>query len=95
MPIRLTRRLPDDEEQEAACRSITFWRNGFSIEGIKFYSYADLGNEALLGEISTGRVPVSVLNVRPGQSCRRGPMRTTCPKDVCLGDLRTGLGRLF
>ncbi|KAF8431708.1 SEP-domain-containing protein [Boletus edulis BED1] len=57
----------DDEEEEAARRNITFWHNGFSIEGGAFYSYADPENERLLAEINTGRAPVSVLNVRPGQ----------------------------
>ncbi|KAF8556681.1 SEP-domain-containing protein [Imleria badia] len=58
---------PDEEEEEAAHRNITFWRNGFSIEGGAFYSYADPENERLLAEINTGRAPVSVLDVRPGQ----------------------------
>ncbi|KAN0078316.1 hypothetical protein V8E55_010373 [Tylopilus felleus] len=55
------------EDDEAAQRNITFWRNGFSIEGGGFYSYADPENERLLAEINTGRAPVSVLDVRPGQ----------------------------
>lgn len=75
--------LSDNEEEEAAQRNITFWRNGFSIEGGEFYSYADPENGRLLAEINTGyvarslrthaltrccsRAPVSVLNVRPGQ----------------------------
>jgi UBX domain-containing protein 1 len=57
---------PQDAEEEVQ-RNITFWRNGFSIEGGEFYSYADPENERLLAEINTGRAPVSVLNVRPGQ----------------------------
>ncbi|KAG9312589.1 hypothetical protein JVU11DRAFT_6986 [Chiua virens] len=57
----------DNDEEAAAQRNITFWRNGFSIEGGEFYSYADPENERLLAEINTGRAPVSVLNVRPGQ----------------------------
>jgi UBX domain-containing protein 1 len=55
------------EEEETAQRNITFWRNGFSIEGGAFYGYADPENERLLAEINTGRAPVSVLDVRPGQ----------------------------
>ena len=64
-----THACPSDaeEDEEAAQRNITFWRNGFSIEGGAFYSYADPENERLLAEINTGRAPVSVLNVRPGQ----------------------------
>ncbi|KAI6015327.1 hypothetical protein F5J12DRAFT_817518 [Pisolithus orientalis] len=59
---------PDEEgEVEVAQRNITFWRNGFSVEDGEFYSYADPANEQLLTEINTGRAPVSVLNVRPGQ----------------------------
>lgn len=74
--------LAVNEEEEVAQRNITFWRNGFSIEGGEFYSYVDPENERLLAEINTGydarslacihsrfcsRAPVSVLNVRPGQ----------------------------
>ncbi|KAF9220591.1 SEP-domain-containing protein [Gyrodon lividus] len=55
------------EEEDSVQRNITFWRDGFSIEGGEFYSYADPENERLLAEINTGRAPVSVLNVRPGQ----------------------------
>ena len=36
-------------------------------KGGAFYSYADPENEQLFTEINTGRAPVSVLNVRPGQ----------------------------
>ena len=59
--------LGDEEEEETAQRNITFWRNGFSIEGGRFYGYADPENERLLEEMNTGRAPVSVLDVRPGQ----------------------------
>lgn len=59
--------VPDEGEVEVAQRNITFWRNGFSVEDGEFYSYADPANEQLLAEINTGRAPVSVLNVRPGQ----------------------------
>jgi UBX domain-containing protein 1 len=41
-------------EAEAAQRNITFWRNGFSIEGGEFYAYANPENEQLLEEINTG-----------------------------------------
>ncbi|KAF8840290.1 SEP-domain-containing protein [Paxillus ammoniavirescens] len=58
---------PQDDEEDVVQRNITFWRNGFSIEGGEFYDYADPENERLLAEINTGRAPVSVLNVRPGQ----------------------------
>lgn len=68
-PVRFTHAClaDNEEEEEAAQRNITFWRNGFSIEGGAFYSYTDPENERLLAEINTGRAPVSVLNVRPGQ----------------------------
>ncbi|KAI6024260.1 hypothetical protein EDC04DRAFT_3117190 [Pisolithus marmoratus] len=56
-----------DGEAEVVPRNIIFWRNGFSVEGGDFYSYEDPANEQLLAEINTGRAPVSVLNVRPGQ----------------------------
>ncbi|KIK93261.1 hypothetical protein PAXRUDRAFT_829151 [Paxillus rubicundulus Ve08.2h10] len=58
---------PQDDEEDVVQRNITFWRNGFSIEGGEFYDYADPENERLLAEINTGRAPLSVLNVRPGQ----------------------------
>ena len=44
----------NEEEEEVVQRFITFWRNGFSIEGGEFYSYADPENERLLAEINTG-----------------------------------------
>ncbi|KIM51697.1 hypothetical protein SCLCIDRAFT_1224257 [Scleroderma citrinum Foug A] len=57
-----------EEETIVAQRNITFWRNGFSVEGGDFYSYEDPANERLLAEINTGRAPISVLNVTPGQA---------------------------
>ena len=40
------------EEEETAQRNITFWRNGFSIEGGRFYDYADAENGRLLEEMN-------------------------------------------
>ncbi|KAH7886744.1 hypothetical protein F5I97DRAFT_1869907 [Phlebopus sp. FC_14] len=66
-----------DVEEDVVQRNITFWRNGFSIEGGEFYSYADPANDRLLAEINTGRAPVSILNVQPGQ-----PVEVTVSKRV-------------
>ena len=74
--------LGDEEEEETAQRNITFWRNGFSIEGGGFYGYADPENERLLEEMNTGRAPVSVLDVRPGQ-----------PVEVVVSKRTTEIGR--
>lgn len=50
-----------------AIRTLTFWRNGFSIDDGPLYRSDDPSNRHLLEAISSGRAPLSVLNVQPNQ----------------------------
>lgn len=43
-----------DDSGAVVQRYITFWRNGFSIQGGLFYGYGNPENERLLAEINTG-----------------------------------------
>ncbi|KAF9466781.1 hypothetical protein BDZ94DRAFT_1306004 [Collybia nuda] len=57
----------DPEEQPTAIRTITFWRDGFTIEDGELLRYDDPSNDELLSQINAGQAPLSVLNVSPGQ----------------------------
>ncbi|KAI0341337.1 SEP-domain-containing protein [Trametopsis cervina] len=46
---------------------MTFWRNGFIIEGSELMSYDDPVNARILDEINAGRAPPSIFNVKTGQ----------------------------
>ncbi|KAK7047582.1 protein phosphatase regulator [Paramarasmius palmivorus] len=52
---------------EHAIRSVTFWRNGFTIGDGEFLRYDHPNSEAILTEIQNGRAPPSILKVRPGE----------------------------
>lgn len=56
----------DDEEFEegAVERRLTFWADGFSIEGGEFYKYDAPGAQELLTAIRNGRAPASLWSVR-------------------------------
>lgn len=47
-------------------REITFWRQGFTVGDSELYSYDDEKNKRILSEIEQGRVPISILQVDPG-----------------------------
>ncbi|KAM3589154.1 protein phosphatase regulator [Umbelopsis sp. WA50703] len=49
-------------------RQLTFWRNGFSIGDGPLLRYDDPANEFALNAINSGRAPLSLLDVRPGQA---------------------------
>ncbi|KAJ2962306.1 hypothetical protein NQZ79_g2545 [Umbelopsis isabellina] len=49
-------------------RQLTFWRNGFSIGEGPLLRYDDPANEFALNAINSGRAPLSLLDVRPGQA---------------------------
>ncbi|KAJ1985282.1 protein phosphatase regulator [Dimargaris verticillata] len=59
----------DDGETEngVAIRYLTFYRNGFVIADGPLFSYNDPNNLAYLEAIQSGRAPLSLLKVRPGQ----------------------------
>lgn len=51
------------DEGEVQQRTLTFWRDGFSIEDGELYKYEAPGNRELLAAIQAGRAPVSLFNV--------------------------------
>ncbi|KAF5111780.1 hypothetical protein DV454_004585 [Geotrichum candidum] len=48
-------------------RTLTFWRNGFSVEDSPLYRYDDPSNIPHLKAIEQGKAPISILNVEYGQ----------------------------
>ncbi|RUS30425.1 hypothetical protein BC938DRAFT_479397 [Jimgerdemannia flammicorona] len=57
----------DEEDTRPVARHLTFWRNGFSVEDGPLLRYDDPANAEFLKAINSGRAPLSLLNVRPGQ----------------------------
>ncbi|KAF8541576.1 hypothetical protein BDD12DRAFT_494359 [Trichophaea hybrida] len=53
--------------RENVTRTLTFWRNGFSVEDGPLMRYDDPANREILQAIENGRAPMSVMNVAPGQ----------------------------
>lgn len=60
-----SREVPPEEEVQ--CRTLTFWRNGFSIEDGPLHAYDAPGSKDLLEAIQAGRAPISLFNVHFGQ----------------------------
>ncbi|KAF5097340.1 hypothetical protein D0Z00_002430 [Geotrichum galactomycetum] len=48
-------------------RTLTFWRDGFSVEDSPLYRYDDPSNIPHLKAIEQGKAPISILNVEYGQ----------------------------
>lgn len=48
-------------------RTLTFWRDGFSVEDGPLMRYDDPANQEVLRAIQNGRAPLSLMNVAPGQ----------------------------
>jgi UBX domain-containing protein 1 len=48
-------------------RTLTFWRDGFSVEDGPLMRYDDPANREILQGIERGRAPLSLMNVQPGQ----------------------------
>ncbi|KAL7267241.1 protein phosphatase regulator [Rhizina undulata] len=48
-------------------RSLTFWRDGFSVEDGPLMRYDDPANQEILRSIQSGRAPLSIMNVEYGQ----------------------------
>lgn len=44
----------NDDDTEVVLRCVTLWRNGFSIEGGRFYNSTDPESDRLISEIRTG-----------------------------------------
>ncbi|KAI8576880.1 hypothetical protein K450DRAFT_254733 [Umbelopsis ramanniana AG] len=56
------------ESSVPVTRQLTFWRNGFSIGEGPLLRYDDPANEYALNAINSGRAPLSLLDVQPGQA---------------------------
>ncbi|KAF8475980.1 hypothetical protein BDZ91DRAFT_689772 [Kalaharituber pfeilii] len=52
---------------EIVSRSLTFWRNGFSIEDGPLMRYDDPNNQEILRAIQSGRAPTHLMGVQQGQ----------------------------
>src|SRR5690606_6486202 len=48
-------------------RKLTFWRNGFSVEGGEFFDYSEPQSRQFLQLIQNGQAPLEVLKVQKGQ----------------------------
>lgn len=48
-------------------RTMTFWRDGFTVEDSQLYRYDDPANTAYLKAIQQGTAPLSILNAQQGQ----------------------------
>ena len=58
---------PVTPQRELAHRHLHFWEDGFSVDDGPLYRLDDPANAAILAQIKTGRAPLSILNVEPGQ----------------------------
>ncbi|KAJ3093048.1 hypothetical protein HK100_006782, partial [Physocladia obscura] len=57
----------ETEDIEPVTRRLTFWQNGFTIEDGPLMRFDDPQNQEALQLINSGRAPISLLNVKPGQ----------------------------
>jgi UBX domain-containing protein 1 len=58
---------PTSSAPRPVTRILTFWRDGFSIEDGPLMRYDDPANQEILKAIQSGRAPLSIMNVEPGQ----------------------------
>lgn len=58
----------DMDLDEVVERKLTFWKNGFNIDDGELRKYDDPENEEFLKAIKSGRAPIHMLNVAPGQA---------------------------
>ncbi|KAK9472831.1 SEP domain-containing protein [Dipodascopsis tothii] len=52
---------------ETITRTLTFWRDGFSIDNGELMRYDEPANQEILRAINSGRAPLHLLNVSSGQ----------------------------
>ncbi|KAF9908985.1 hypothetical protein EC991_009167 [Linnemannia zychae] len=67
VPAAPVRSTPSPEVLETVTRSITFWRNGYSLDDGPLMSYTDPANREFLDAINKGQAPIKYLNIKPGQ----------------------------
>ena len=53
--------------RQSVSRTLTFWRDGFSVEDGPLMRYEDPANQEILQAIESGRAPLHLMNVEPGQ----------------------------
>lgn len=53
-----------DQRHEKVTRTITFWKEGFSVDDGKLFKYDDKENQEYLAQLNSGRAPLSLLNVK-------------------------------
>ncbi|KAI9173337.1 protein phosphatase regulator [Blastocladiella emersonii ATCC 22665] len=56
-----------DAPRGKAVRTLTFWKEGFSIDDGPLYNYSDPASQQILNAIKSGRAPLHILNVAHGQ----------------------------
>ncbi|KAJ7150695.1 SEP domain-containing protein [Mycena filopes] len=56
-----------EEEDERVTRTLTFWREGFTVEDGPLMRYDDPQHADVLAAIHAGHAPPAILNVRTGQ----------------------------
>lgn len=66
-PSVLVPEIPQRRQLEVVQRSLTFWRNGFSVEDGPLMRYDDPANREVLEAIESGRAPAHLMNVEYGQ----------------------------
>ncbi|KAJ3063087.1 hypothetical protein HDU98_001055 [Podochytrium sp. JEL0797] len=66
-PPQAQSQVPPQEEMETVIRHLTFWQNGFTVEHGPLMTYEDPANQEILQAINSGRAPIQLLNVLPGQ----------------------------
>lgn len=54
----------DFKKPEKVTRTITFWKEGFSVDDGELYKYDDPQNQTYLKQLNMGRAPLSLLNVQ-------------------------------
>ncbi|KAN0137561.1 SEP domain containing protein [Lactarius tabidus] len=66
-PLPVFPPLMGSRHQQTDMRDLTFWRDGFSVEGGERRRYDDLAQAQILSEVNAGRAPPSILIAQPGQ----------------------------
>ncbi|ODV95479.1 hypothetical protein PACTADRAFT_50195 [Pachysolen tannophilus NRRL Y-2460] len=61
--------IPDNSfrKPEKATRNITFWKDGFTVGDGELFRYDNPKNSSYIRELNSGRAPLALLNVKPGQ----------------------------
>lgn len=66
-PSREIRSAPEEQPVDRVKRILHFWQDGFSIDDGDLYRFDDQANAQILQQIRSGRAPLHIMNVGPGQ----------------------------